>query len=140
MLQKLLSRLSWLMGLKSFRWPHSASNEASLSDALDAYFSEIDAAPEIERRARFILELWAQEFGGPLNDLSYDALINGDDIEFEGGDQVVDGGYPFSPTGSTSAHRPRSPRFNTARTDRSYLPTLATWRLRGLWSPFPLVS
>ncbi|MEM9293443.1 MAG: NAD(P)/FAD-dependent oxidoreductase [Acidobacteriota bacterium] len=69
---------------------------ASAADGIDAYLEELleeDAPPQARRRARFTLEMLLSGIGAPLDRLSFEQLLTGDQEDLAGGDQVIQGGY-----------------------------------------------
>jgi monoamine oxidase len=66
---------------------------ASVTDAMDTYFTSVAITSTTDRRARYIAESLAEEIGGPLDRVSFESVADGEYVELAGGDQVLDGGY-----------------------------------------------
>jgi polyamine oxidase len=65
----------------------------SYSTAIETYLDEIGVEGSLHRRSQFVLELVASEYSAPLDLLSFEGVVDGPDDEFDGGDQVIQGGY-----------------------------------------------
>ncbi|MEM6796758.1 MAG: NAD(P)/FAD-dependent oxidoreductase [Acidobacteriota bacterium] len=80
-------------GLARQLWRAKPGPGASFDRAIERYAARLDAGEKFRRRTRFALEMLASETGAPLDELSFERTVDGDEEELGGGDSVIEGGY-----------------------------------------------